>query len=89
MMFLRFILNIDVLLEINRMSFPGFHLDPSKVNFYNFGKKNNIFRNFFFKLRWATIWETEIDVKHESEQPVNPLMIFKIVQKVIINGRYR
>ena len=25
--------------------------------------------------------ETEIDVKHESEQPVNPLMIFKIVQK--------
>ena len=22
---------IDVLLEINRMSFPGFHLDPSEV----------------------------------------------------------
>ena len=80
MMFLRFILHIDVLLEINRMSFPGFHLDPSKVNFYNFGKKI-IFSGIFFLTSMGHFRETEIDVKHESEQPVNPLMIFKIVQK--------
>ena len=52
----------DEFMEINRMSFPGFHLDP----FFKIMQKN--FAQFF-----GPLFEQKNDAKHESEQPVNPI----------------
>ena len=60
---------VDVLLEINRMSFPGFHLDPIRSWIY-FRK---LFQKYSGQYFDGPLMETEFDVKHESEQPVNPL----------------